>query len=142
VSSLHDLAFPYRPHILALVLAGALVVVLVDPASERGDKASDALAIALVTALGYATTRILVWVLARPIAARWPRLVRAWGLIWFYGVIPLSLIGLFAGSIELHATTPGVTTIAFVVAAAASTAAGAFAAVRAGRSSNNRCRGP
>jgi hypothetical protein len=141
VTSPHEPAFPYRPHILALLLVGALAVALVDPASSRGDKASDVLAIALVAVLGYATSRIFVWAVARPLAARWPRLVLACGLIWFYGAIPLSLIGLFVGSIALHATAPNLTTIAFVVTAAASTAAGVFAAVRAARPLNDRWRG-
>ena len=138
MTSPHDLAFPYRPHILVLVLVSALGVALANPVSGRGDRASDALAIALVAALGYGTMRIFVWAAARPLVARWPRLVLAWGLIWFYGAIPLALIGLFVGSIELHAPRPNAATVAFVVAAAASTAAGAFAAVRAARSSNNR----
>ena len=143
MTSPHDLAFPYRPHLLAVILAGALVVALVDPTSHRGDAAADALSIALVAAAGYGTMRILVWAAARPLAAWWPRLVRAWGLIWFYGAIPLSLIGLFVGTLQLHAVTPNATTIAFVVVAAASVAAGAFPAVRAAAgSSNNRWRGP
>lgn len=87
--------------------------------------------------------RIFVWAVVRPLAARWPRLVRAWGLIWFYGAIPLTLIGLFLGTLQLHAVTPNSTTIAFVVVAAASMAAGAFAAVRGtAGSSNNRWRRP
>ena len=142
MTSPHDPAFPYRPHILALVLVGALAVALIDPASGRRDKASDALAIALVAALGYAAMRIFVWSVARPLAARWPRLALAWGLTWFYGAIPLSLICLFVGSMGLHAVTPNATTVAFVVVAAASVATGAFAAVRAGRSTNHRRSGP
>jgi hypothetical protein len=143
VNSPHDLAFPYRPHLLAAILAGALVVALVDPASYRGDRASDAFSIVLVAAAGYGAMRIFVWAAARPLAARWPRLVRAWGLTCFYGAIPLSLVGLFVGTLQLHAVTPNATTIAFVVVAAASMAGGAFPAVRAAAgSSNNRWRGP
>jgi drug/metabolite transporter (DMT)-like permease len=138
VTSPHDLAFPYRPHILALVLVGALGAALANPFSGGGDRASDTLAIALVAALGYGTMRIFVRAAVRPLAARWPRLVLAWGLIWFYAVVPLSLIVLFVGSIEHHAPRPNAATIAFVVVAATSTAAGAFAAVRAARSSNIR----
>jgi len=135
VTSPHDPAFPYRPHILALVLVGALAVALIDPASGRGDKASDALAIALGAVLGYGAMRIFVWAVARPLAARWPRLALAGGLIWCYGAIPLSLICLFVGSMGLHAATPNATTVAFVVVAAASMAAGACAAVCAARHS-------
>jgi len=112
-------------------LVGALVAALVDPASDRSNRASDAISIALVAALGYGTMRLFVWAAARPLADRWPRLVQAWGISWFYGVIPLSLMGLFVGTITLHAVRPNATTIAFVVAAAASMAAGAFAAIRA-----------
>jgi hypothetical protein len=131
VNSPHDPRFRYRPLFLAVILAGALVVALVDPASHGGDRTSDALSIALVAVAGYLTMRIFVWAAARPLAARWPRLVRAWGLIWFYGAIPLSLIGLFIGTLQFHAVMPNATTVAFVVVAAASMAAGAFPAVRA-----------
>ena len=128
---------------LAVIVAGALIVALVDPASRGGDRGSDALSIALVAAAGYLTMRVFVWVAARPLATRLPRLVRVWGLIWFYGAIPLSLVGLFIGTLRLHAVTPNATTVAFVVVAAASMAAGAFPAVRAAAgSSNNRWRGP
>jgi hypothetical protein len=121
---------------LAIIFAGALVVTLVDPASHRGDRASDALSIALVAAAGYGIMRIFVWAAARPLAARWPRAVGAWGLSWFYGAIPLSLIGLFLGTLQLTAVTPNATTIAFVVVGAASMAAGAFPAVRAAAGSS------
>ena len=84
-----------------------------------------------------------MWAAVRPLASRWPHLARAWGLIWFYGAIPLTLIGLFLGTLQLHAVRPNATTIAFVLVAAASMAAGAFPAVRAtAGSSNNRWRGP
>jgi hypothetical protein len=124
-------------------VAGALVAALVDPASRGSDRASDAVSIALVGTAGYLTMRILVWVAARPLAARLPRLVRAWGLTWFYGAIPLALVGLFIGTLRLDAVTPNATTVAFVVVAVASMAAGAFPAVRAAAwSSDNRWRGP
>jgi hypothetical protein len=129
--TLHDPQFRYRPHILALILAGCLVATLVDPTSHRGDKGSDTLTICLVSALAYATMRLFLWIAARPIAANWPRLLRNWALAWFYGAIPLSLVGLYVGSVQLHAPTPNASTIAFVITVAASMAAGAFPAVRA-----------
>src|SRR6267142_1204381 len=131
MSALHDPQFRYRPHILALILAGCLVATLVDPTSLRGEIGSDALAICLVSALAYATMRLFVWVAARPLAANWPRLLRNWAFAWFYGATPLSLLGLYVGSVQLHAPTPNTSTIAFVIAVAASMAAGAFPAVRA-----------
>jgi hypothetical protein len=131
VASPHDIAFRYRPHILALVLAGAVGAVVIDPGSDRADKLSDALSIALVSALGYGTMRTFVWLVVRPLTDRLPRLVRGWGLVWFYGAIPLSLLGLYLGSSTLHAPTPSAGTVAFVVAASASMAAGTFAAIRA-----------
>jgi hypothetical protein len=137
----HDPAFPYRPHILALVLLVALGATLANPVSGRGEKALDALAIALAAAVAYGTVRLFVWAAVRPLVARRPRLVLAWALIWFYTIVPLSLIVLLVGSVQHHAPRPNAATIAFVVAAAASMAAGAFAAVRAARSSNNRWRG-
>jgi hypothetical protein len=140
--SLHDPEFRYRPHILALIFVGALLVTLVDPTSHRGDIASDALAICLFSALAYATMRLFVWIFARPIAAHWPRLLRNWGLAWFYGAIPLSLLGLYAGTRELHAPTPSLSTIAFVIAGAASMAAAAFPTVGPFKGSNQRAQRP
>jgi hypothetical protein len=134
MSSLHGPEFRYRPHILALILACALLVTLFDPISRRGERASDALAICLGSALAYATMRLFVWIFVRPIAAHRPSLLRNWGLAWFYGAIPLSVLGLYVGSIQLHAPTPNMSTIAFVIAAAASMAAGAFPAIGASRS--------
>ena len=58
VTSPHDLAFPYRPHLLAIIFAGALVVSLFDPTSYRGDRVSDAVSMALVAAVGYGSMRI------------------------------------------------------------------------------------
>ena len=138
----HDPAFTYRPHILALVLLGALGATLASSGSGRGERALDAVAVVLVAAVAYGTMRFFVWAAVRPLVVRWPRLVLAWGLIWFYAVVPLSLIVLFVGSVKHHAPRPNPATIAFVVAAAAFTAAGAFAAVRAARSSDSRLRGP
>jgi hypothetical protein len=130
-SSLHDPQFRYRPHVLALILVGALLVTLADPTSHRGDVASDVLAICLVSASAYGTMRLFVWLFARQIGAHWPRLMRGWGLAWFYGAIPLSVLALYVGSIQLHASTPNLSTIAFVIAAAASMAAGAFPTIGA-----------
>lgn len=116
---------------LAAVLGTALAVALVDPGSDRADKLSDALSICVASVLGYGAMRAFVWIVARPLTPRWPHVVRVWGLICFYGVIPLSLFGLYFGSWEFHAPTPSPATVAFVVAGATSVAAGAFAAIRA-----------
>lgn len=127
----HDIAFPYRPYILVLILAGAAGVALIDPGSDRADRLPDTLSIGIVAALGYGTTRAFAWLAVRSLGNSWPRLVRASGLIWFYGAIPSLLLTLYVGSIVLDARTPTPATVAFVVAAAASMAAGAFAAVQA-----------
>ena len=114
----------------ALILAGALGVALLDPSSVRSAKLSDVAAIALASLLAYGTMRIFVWLAVRPFGERLPKVVRAWGLIWFYGAIPLTLVGLYVGSIKLHAPTPSAATVAFVVAVATSIGAGAFTAVK------------
>jgi hypothetical protein len=132
--SLHGPEFRYRLHLLAVILVCALLGTLFDPISRQGDRASDALAICLGSTLAYATMRLFLWIFVRPIAAHWPRLPRAWGLAWFYGAIPLSLLGLYVGSLLLHAPTPNVSTIAFVIATAASMAAGAFPPISASNS--------
>jgi hypothetical protein len=92
---------------------------------------ADALSICAVSVLGYGAMRALVWIAARPLTPKWPDVVCVWGLICFYGLIPLSLFGLYFGSWESHAPTPSPTTVAFVVAGAPSVAAGAFAAIPA-----------
>jgi hypothetical protein len=127
----HDSAFRYRRHMLVVVLATAIAVALVDPGSDRADKLPDALSICVVSVLGYGAMRALVWIAARPLTPKWPHVVCVWGLICFYGLIPLSLFGLYFGSWESHAPTPSPTTVAFVVAGATSVAAGAFAAIQA-----------
>jgi hypothetical protein len=134
MSSLHGPEFRYRPHLLAFILVCALLFAVFDPISRQGDRASDVLTICLGSVLAYATMRLFVWICVRPIAAHWPRLLRKWGLAWFYGAIPLSVLGLYVGSSLLHAPTPSMSTIAFVFAAAASMAAGAFPTVDASRS--------
>ena len=126
----HDDAFRYRPHLLALVVGAAIAAALLAPGSDRTDKMTDALAIIAASALGYGIMRAFVWVAVRSLANAWPRLVRYWGLIWFYGAIPLSLLGLYLGSKQLGASAPNTPTVAFVVVGAASMAAGAFAAIR------------
>ena len=139
----HDLEFPYRPHLLTAFLAGAFLTALVDPASHSSERLPDVLFIAVVAVACYGTMRLFVWAALRPLAATSPRLVRYWGLGWFYGAIPLLLLGLFVGTARLAGGTPNATTIASVVVAAASMAAGAFPAVRvASGSSNNRSRVP
>jgi hypothetical protein len=134
MNSPHALAFPYRRHLLVLLLIGALLVGLLDPRSDPRDRTSDALGLVLLTALGYGAMRLFVWAAVRPLASRWPRLALAWGLIWFYGAIPLSLIALYVGTRQAHAVMPNATTVASVVAIAASVSAGAFAAIRAATS--------
>lgn len=131
MSSVHDQGFPYRPHILAAIVTGALLVTLVDPESHRGDKVTDTLAICLVAVFGYASMRLFVWLFVRPFASTWPRLLRVWGLSWFYGAIPLALFGLCAGTVQSHGPMPTISTFAFVIVAGASMSAGAFQAIGA-----------
>ena len=115
MSSPHALAFPYRRHLLVLLLIGALLVGLLDPRSDPRDRTSDALGLVLLTALGYGAMRLFVWAAVRPVASRWPRLALAWGLIWFYGAIPLSLTALYVGTRQAHAVMPNATTVATVL---------------------------
>jgi len=129
MNSPHALAFPYRRHLLVLLLIGALLVGLLDPRSDPRGRTSDALGLVLLTALGYGAMRLFVWAAVQSLASRWPRLALAWGLIWFYGAISLSLIALYVGARQAHAVMPNATTVASVVGIAASVAAGAFAAI-------------
>lgn len=126
----HDPGFAYRPQLLGLILAGALLAALADPASDRHARLSDALAIGLVAALGYGAMRLCVLAL-RPLSARWPQLVRGWGLASFYGAIPAAVFALYAGTLACHAAAPSAATLAFVVAGAAAVAAGAAAVLPA-----------
>ena len=126
----HDIAFRHRRTLLGLGLAGAVVCATLDPASAPADRPADVLSVVLVAGLGYVAMRVLSWLLVRLLSGRAPRLLRGWGLFWFYGALPLLLLALYAGSAWLDAPRPGIATLGFVVAAAASIAAGAFAAVR------------
>lgn len=127
----HRPEFRYRPVILAAVVTGALAVAFMDADSGRTDAFSDALSICVAVVFGYAGTRALVWLATRFLKAKWPRLVPLCGLICFYGAVPLLLLGLYVGSWATAAPAPSPATVAFVVAAAVSVAAGALAAVRA-----------
>jgi hypothetical protein len=59
--------------------------------------------------------------------------VKAWALAWFYGAVPVVVIGTFLGSHELHAPppTPGLLIIIFAIAAAMGI--GAIGSIRASR---------
>jgi hypothetical protein len=127
----HSSAFGYRRQMLGVLLATAVAVALAGPGAARADKLPDALSICAVWVLCYGMMRAFVWLAARPLMRRWPRMVHNWGLFWFYGAIPLFLSALYLGSWASGAPTPSPTTVAFVVAAATSVAAGAFAAIRA-----------
>ena len=126
----HEISFHYRPALLALVLIVAIGVAVSDR-SGGADRAWSA-AFILVSCLGaYGMMRAFVSLAVRPIAAARPRLVRVWSLVWFYGVIPVSVVGAYFGAYKLHAHTPGVEEVAGCVAFAAAMAAGSFPAIRA-----------
>jgi hypothetical protein len=80
---------------------------------------------------GRCAMRAFVRIAARPLMPRWSHVVRGWGLICFYALIPLSLFGLYFGSWEFQVTTASPTTVAFIVAGATSVAAGALTAIQA-----------
>ena len=126
----HNFAFPYRFGPFVLIIVSALGVALFEPSSAHSDGLTDAAPIGLASALGYGVMRLFVWLVARPLRELLPRLVRAWGLGWFYGAIPLAVVVLYVGSNRLHAPTPSAATVAFVVAAAVSMSAGAFTAIK------------
>lgn len=128
MTSPHDARFPYRRHILAVVLVGAVVAALLDPSSRRGDRIPDALFVCVASLGAYAVMRLLM-VLIRTLPAVSPRLLHNWGPAWFYGAVPVSLVGLYVGSYKLHAPTPNLATVALVVAVAAAMAAAAFGVV-------------
>jgi hypothetical protein len=60
----------------------------------------------------------------------YPRIARTWGLAWFYGAIPLSVIGLFVGMHSLNLSTPKVGLVGLLIVVAAAMSAGAFESVR------------
>jgi len=126
----HQQTFPYRPHLLAVILAAGIAAAACDPAAPRADRFTDVVAILYAAVLGYILARLLVR-LVRPLIARWPRQALRWGLIWFYGVVPLALAALLAGTARMRQSQPNAATIAFVCVAAAATAAGAHAGIRA-----------
>ena len=126
----HSSSFPYRRYIFVVVLVAAVAFALFDSGATRSEAFSDALSICIASTLGYAATRTLVWIADRLLSTKRSHLMRTWGLICFYGSLPLLIIGLYVGSWATHSPLPNSTTVAFVVAVAVSVSAAAFAAVR------------
>jgi hypothetical protein len=73
---------------------------------------------------------IFVTVAVKPLAGSYPRIARSWGLVWFYGATPLSLIGLFVGAHSLKLPAPGLGLAGLLIVVAAAMSAGAFESVR------------
>lgn len=138
MNSPHRPEFRYRVQIVTFILVGAIFIAFIDPTSYGRAKFSDAIFICVASVFSYAAMRLFVWFLTSTLGAAWPRLLRAWGLAWFYGAIPLSLFGLYVGVLRSHSPMPNGSTVAFVVAWAASISAGALPAVRVPDGSSNQ----
>jgi hypothetical protein len=127
----HELAFRFRPHLLALLLAVGAGIALFAPFPRGPDVGAMVAFIPVIIIASYSVMRVFVSVAVKPLAATFPRIARGWGLAWFYGAVPLSLLGvLFFGLRALHVASPGLGTAGLVVVVAASMSAGAFESVR------------
>ncbi len=74
--------------------------------------------------------RAFVALAVKPLAVAHPRIARGWGLAWFYGALPLSLLAFFLNLRALNVPSPGLGSWGLVAVAASSMAAGAFESIR------------
>jgi hypothetical protein len=126
----HELAFRFRPHLHALLLAVGAGAGIALFAPFPPDVGAMVAFIPVIIIASYSVMRVFVSVAVKPLAATFPRIARGWGLAWFYGAVPLSLLGVFSGLRALHVASPGLGTAGLVVVVAASMSAGAFESVR------------
>jgi hypothetical protein len=126
----HELAFRFRPHLLALFLLVGAGIALFAPFPHGPDIGATVAFIPVMIVASYSVMRVFVAVAVRPLAIIFPRIVRAWGLAWFYGAVPLSLLGLFFGLRVLHVASSGLGMVGLLVVVAASMSAGAFESIR------------
>jgi hypothetical protein len=126
----HELAFRYRPQLFMVVLLVGAAISLFALARPEIDSLAMLVFLAVVTAVSYFAMRLFVAIAVKPLAASHPRIVRGWGLIWFYGALPLSLTALFIGAHELNVLSAGWGLIGLLVVVATSMSAAAFESIR------------
>ena len=126
----HELGFRFRPHLLVLLLIAGSGVALFAPSGLSVGRIGSVAFIAVAIAASYLVMRVFVALAVKPLMVTHPRIARGWGLAWFYGALPLSLLGFFFGLRVLNAPSPGVGAWALIVVVATSMAAGAFETIR------------
>lgn len=118
----HHTAFRYRPLLFAIVVGGTcvLIILLGEQQAPSGDVAG-ALGIALAgVVMAFLGMRFFVSLTIKPLVPHFPRAVRIWAYVWFYGAIPAVVLGLLMAPFELPSGT-----IPTAVMATAGFAAGA-----------------
>jgi hypothetical protein len=126
----HELGFRFRPHLLVLMLVVGAGVALFAPSGLSAGPIGRVVFIAVAIAGSYLVMRVFVTLAVKPLVITLPRIARGWGLAWFYGALPLSLLGFFVGIRVLGAPSPGVGAWGLIVVVASSMAAGAFESIR------------
>jgi hypothetical protein len=126
----HELGFRFRPHLLVLMLVAGAGVALLAPSGLSAGPIGRAAFIAVAIVASYLVMRVFVAVAVKPLVTTLPRIARGWGLAWFYGALPLSLLGFFVGVRVLGAPSPGVDAWGLIVVVASSMAAAAFESIR------------
>jgi len=126
----HELGFRFRPQLLVLTLIAGGAVALFAPSGLSAGLIGGSDFIAVTIAASYLAMRVFVAGAVKPLAVSHPRIARGWGLAWFYGALPLSLLGFFVGLRVLDAPSPGVGAWGLIVVVASSMAAGAFESIR------------
>jgi len=126
----HELGFRFRPHLLVLLLIAGAGVALFAPSGLGAGPIGSVAFIAVTIAASYLVMRVFVALAVKPLIVSHPRIARGWGLAWFYGALPLLLLGFFLGLRVLNAASPGVGAWGLIVVVATSMAAGAFESIR------------
>jgi|ERR1700733_1363282 len=126
----HELGFRFRPHLLVLLLIAGAGITFFAPSGPSGGPIGSVAFIAVAIATSYLVMRVFVALAVKPLMITHPRIARGWGLAWFYGALPLSLLGFFLGVRVLNAPSPAAGAWGLIAVVATSMAAGAFESIR------------
>jgi hypothetical protein len=126
----HELVFRFRPHLFALLLVIGAGIALLTPFPHGPDIGARMVFIPMMIIASYSVMRVFVALAVKPLALTYPRLARGWGLTWFYGAVPFSLLGLFFGFRALHVSSSRLGLVGFLLVVAGSMSAGAFESIR------------
>lgn len=125
----HDSSFRFR-RLLFLLSLGSTVAIFVVTANGPGTRRLVETAFLCVVVLAaYCVMRLFVAWVCKPLTPAFPKLVRTWGIAWFYGSVPATLLGLYVGSHMLGATPPTSAIVCLALAAALASSAGAMEAI-------------